>query len=131
MRVVIESLLRLQTLILDDGPDAEGRARLVGGLRQKIPPEILKHFDSMANRGKKGIVAAVNNVCAGCHLQLSSGTLSGLRHHEDIGRCEHCGRYLHLTDAAGSLATSAAPFFMVPKAAPAPRKSRGRPKTAA
>ena len=62
-----------------------------------IDPETLELYEELRPQ-KKGVGAAalVDNVCQGCHEQLSSVELDHARHADGIVRCDHCRRILVL-----------------------------------
>lgn len=62
----------------------------------RIDPETLELYEDL-RRQKKGVGAAglVDNVCQGCHEQLSAVELDKVRH-ADVPRCEYCRRILVL-----------------------------------
>jgi predicted nucleic acid-binding Zn-ribbon protein len=62
-----------------------------------IDPETLELYEDLRPQ-KKGVAAAalVDNVCQGCHEQLSSVELDHVRHQGGVPRCEHCRRILVL-----------------------------------
>ena len=94
MKELIDNLLKLQTLEFDKTviADVDRAAKL----RAKIPASILAHYDHLGDRGKKGVAAVRNNVCTGCHMQVTLGVTMKLMHADDIQTCENCGRYLYL-----------------------------------
>jgi predicted nucleic acid-binding Zn-ribbon protein len=60
-----------------------------------IDPDTLELYEELRPQ-KKGVGAAalVDNVCQGCHEQLSSVELDHARHANGIVRCDHCRRIL-------------------------------------
>ena len=66
-------------------------------LAATIDPETLELYEELRPQ-KKGVGAAalVDNVCQGCHEQLSSVELDRARHADGIVRCDHCRRILVL-----------------------------------
>jgi predicted nucleic acid-binding Zn-ribbon protein len=62
-----------------------------------IDPELLELYEDL-RRQKKGVGAAalVDNVCQGCHEQLSAVELDKVRHTDGVPRCEYCRRILVL-----------------------------------
>ncbi len=62
-----------------------------------IDPATLELYDELRPQ-KKGVAAAalIDNVCQGCHEQLSSVELDHVRRADGIPRCEHCRRILVL-----------------------------------
>ena len=97
MKELIENLLKLQTLEFNETADAKTAGR-IAELRVKIPAPILVHYDRLAARGKKGVAAVRNQICAGCHVQVPRAVVLTLMHGDDIRICENCGRYLHLPE---------------------------------
>lgn len=91
----MQDLLNLQTLEFGQTRDAISTAT-IAGLRAKIPPPILGHFDRLRARGKKGLAAVQNQVCTGCHMRVPLGAIMTIKHGQDIQLCENCGRYLYL-----------------------------------
>jgi predicted nucleic acid-binding Zn-ribbon protein len=63
----------------------------------RIDPETLELYEDL-RRQKKGVGAAalVDNVCQGCHEQLSAVELDKIRHAGGVPRCEYCRRILVL-----------------------------------
>lgn len=66
-------------------------------LAATIDPDTLELYDELRSQ-KKGVGAAalIDNVCQGCHEQLSSVELDHARHADGIVRCDHCRRILVL-----------------------------------
>ncbi|MEP6758611.1 MAG: C4-type zinc ribbon domain-containing protein [Actinomycetota bacterium] len=66
-------------------------------LAATIDPETLDLYEELRPQ-KKGVGAAalIDNVCQGCHEQLSSVELEHARHADGIVRCDHCRRILVL-----------------------------------
>jgi predicted nucleic acid-binding Zn-ribbon protein len=62
-----------------------------------IDPETMELYEELRPQ-KKGVGAAalIDNVCQGCHEQLSAVELDHARHASDVPRCEHCRRILVL-----------------------------------
>jgi predicted nucleic acid-binding Zn-ribbon protein len=62
-----------------------------------VDPDVLELYEEIRPQ-KKGVAAAalVDNVCQGCHEQLSAVELDHVRHADGIPRCEHCRRILVL-----------------------------------
>jgi uncharacterized protein len=67
------------------------------GVVAGVEPETLELYEELRPQ-KKGVGAAalVDNVCQGCHEQLSSVELDRVRHTDGIARCEYCRRILVL-----------------------------------
>ena len=99
MKELFEDLVKLQDLELSRAGKDE---KLVAGLRARIPPQILGHYDRLMARGKQGIVAVRHQTCTGCHMRLPIGVISTLMHGTDVQLCDTCGRYLYLPEGAGT-----------------------------
>jgi len=73
------------------------RERERPSLAATIDPDTLALYDELRPQ-KKGVGAAalIDNVCQGCHEQLSSVELDHARHANGVVRCDHCRRILVL-----------------------------------
>ena len=107
MNDLMQNLLNLQSLEFGQSPDPNLDG-LIAGLRGKIPPTILGHYDRLRARGKKGVAAVRNSVCSECHMHVPLGTIMTIRHGTDIQLCGNCGRYLYLPEAAETETTTQA-----------------------
>jgi len=116
----MRQLLTLQTLEFDS-PEKKLDEAQVKELREKIPQQILAHYDRLRARGKRGIAIVRNSVCTGCHMLLPVGVVTKLMHDNDIQLCDTCGRYLYLPEPAETQ-----PVANVPATKPAvkPRKRK-------
>lgn len=123
MNELMQNLLELQTLEFSQTKD-KSAAALIAALREKIPAQIVGHYDRLRVRGKKGLAAVSNQVCTGCHMRLPLAVIMTLKHDQDIQLCDSCGRYLYLAPEA-----PAAPVTATPPPKPA-RKSARRKKVA-
>lgn len=120
MDELIRNLLGLQKLEFNE-IQTDDAAALIAELREKIPPPILAHYDRLRVRGKKGLAAVQNQVCAGCHMRLPLAVIMTLRHGQDLQLCDNCGRYLYLTEEPASPPVEKKP---VAKPARAPRRRK-------
>ena len=77
--------------------DLQAREAERGEAASRIDPDTLELYEDL-RRQKKGVGAAalIDNVCQGCHEQLSAVELDKVRHTDDIPRCEYCRRILVL-----------------------------------
>jgi hypothetical protein len=66
-------------------------------LAATIDPDTLELYEELRPQ-KKGVGAAalLDNVCQGCHEQLSAVELDHVRHSDGLVRCDHCRRILVL-----------------------------------
>jgi len=62
-----------------------------------VDPDVLELYEELRPQ-KKGVAAAalVDNVCQGCHEELSAVELDHVRRADGVPRCEHCRRILVL-----------------------------------
>jgi hypothetical protein len=95
MNELIENLLKLQSLT-SDKTAAAGMGKQIEALRSNVPAPVLLHYDRLVARGKKGLAGVRNQVCTGCHMQVSRNTVMTLMRGDDLQICEACGRYLYL-----------------------------------
>jgi hypothetical protein len=121
MKTLMQKLLKLQTLEFGETP-APRIAAAIEELRGTIPPLILGHYDRLRVRGKKGLVAVNNQVCAGCHMHVPLGVILTLKHGQDVQLCENCGRYLYLPQEAENYPVTSPPLAKPARAAPHRRK---------
>jgi predicted nucleic acid-binding Zn-ribbon protein len=98
MKNLMENLLALQDLEFQTRRHSPEQKKLTQTLREKIPSQILGHYDRLMARGKKGLAAVRNQVCTGCHLRVPRAFVLALMHEDDIQICENCGRYLYLPE---------------------------------
>jgi hypothetical protein len=96
MRMTVENLYALQQLQLQTGPVSAEREAMIKLLREKIPAQILGHFDRLIAQGRKGVALVRNGVCRECHIRVPSGTAASLIQSKDLYLCDNCGRYLLL-----------------------------------
>jgi predicted nucleic acid-binding Zn-ribbon protein len=122
MNELLKNLVRLQALEFGELKDKDAKA-IIAELRAKIPAQILLHYDRLAVRRKKGIVAVHNQVCSGCHMKLPIGVIATLMQERDIQLCDSCGRYLYLPEPV--------PAPAEPAAEPAPVKRKKKRQAAA
>jgi len=119
MNEIIKILLQLQSLKFN-GKAVPNQAKQIAGLRAKVPPPVLAHYDRLMARGKKGVALIRNQVCTGCHINVPRGVVLTLMHNTDVQLCESCGRYLYLPEPA------ATPEPVAPKKISRPRKPKAQ-----
>jgi predicted nucleic acid-binding Zn-ribbon protein len=95
MKKPIQNLLKLQELEFGDVVDGEAQAA-IAALRQKIPSLVLKNYERLTDRGKKGVALVRHHVCTGCHMSIPIGDILTLVSGETFQMCDNCGRYLYL-----------------------------------
>jgi len=99
MKGILQNLIRLQSIEFSKIENENDNITMFE-LRNRIPPQILAHYDRLVARGKKGIAAVHHQICSGCHMSVPIGVILTLRHGDDIQLCENCGRYLYLDGPA-------------------------------
>ena len=126
MNETLHNLLKLQVLEFGESSakDIESGA---AGLRARIPPPILAHYDRLRARGKKGVAIVANQVCTGCHMQIPIGVITTLMRAGDVQLCDSCGRYLYLPDPS----RNPAPELPAAKKVNKPEKKTKRKKSPA
>ena len=124
MNDIIKTLLQLQSLEFS-GKAKPDQEKQIAGLRAKIPPPILGHYDRLVAHGKKGVALVHNQVCTACHINVPRGVVLTLMHNTDVQLCESCGRYLYLPES------TATPEPVATKKNPKPaRKTKAQLQTA-
>ncbi len=103
MNDVMQHLWQLQTLEFSSD-DMAAPSPEIESLRDKIPPQVLGHYERLRARGKKGVALVQNGVCTGCHMRLPTGVVATLYQEKDIQLCDNCGRYLKLASEAAPVA---------------------------
>jgi predicted nucleic acid-binding Zn-ribbon protein len=78
MRTTVENLYALQQLQLQTAPVSAEREAQIKLLREKIPAQILGHFDRLIAQGRKGVALVRNGVCRECHIRVPLGTAASL-----------------------------------------------------
>jgi hypothetical protein len=121
MNELLQNLVKLQALDFGEIKDKNTEAS-AAGLRRKIPPQILGHYDRLVARGKKGMALVRNQVCTGCHMFQPIGVIATLKRGEDIQLCDSCGRYLYILEEGEAPVQGQLPA----PAKPAAKKTRKR-----
>ncbi len=114
MNGILQNLYKLQTL---DFAGRRADASLAAGLREGIPPAMLRNYDRMRERGKKGIAILRNHVCTNCRMQVPIGVTAALMKGVVSQVCGNCGLYLCLPDPEEAVEVKS----VVP---PAPKKRK-------
>ena len=65
-------------------------------LASKIDADVLDQFERLFNsKGDAAIVAVEHGVCTGCHMKVTTATVSQVKAGKEIVSCENCGRILY------------------------------------
>lgn len=94
----MEHLLALQRLQFGTRPRMVASEVEIGKLREKVPAQILAHYERLVLRGKKGVAIVRGGACGECHLRIPGGKLADLAYTNKIHLCDNCGRYLYLSE---------------------------------
>jgi len=97
MKGIFQSLWRLQELELGEPPHHASQAR---ELRAAIPPPLLRQYDRLRARGKKGIAVVRHQVCTSCRMQVPIAVVATLMRGTVSQECGNCGCYLCLPEPA-------------------------------
>jgi predicted nucleic acid-binding Zn-ribbon protein len=74
----------------------DGRKRTVA---KGLPPGVLRRFETIFERREgRAIVAARNQSCTGCHMNLSPQLFNQLRREDRIHTCPNCNRILYFEE---------------------------------
>lgn len=103
MKEILQALIQLQAIEFSETENVGDDVRIFE-LRNKIPAQILGHYDRLVARGKKGIAVVRHQTCSDCHMQVPLGSILTLQHGDDIQMCGNCGRYLYLNEKAETVA---------------------------
>jgi hypothetical protein len=95
VRIILESLLALQTLELVPGEASPERDQQLVVLRGKIPERLLAHYDSLMANGRNGVARVQDGTCSECRQPVVPSALNGLAHDHPIQICIHCRCFLY------------------------------------
>jgi predicted nucleic acid-binding Zn-ribbon protein len=77
----------------------EEKIRMQDSIRKKIDSTLLKKFDLIkTRRNGYAVVAAWNEVCSGCHMNIPPQMYNDLRKSDALILCPHCSRILYWED---------------------------------
>lgn len=77
----------------------EEKVRKRDVIREKIDSNLLKKYDLIkTRRNGKAVVAAWQEVCGGCHMNIPPQMYNDLRRSETLILCPHCSRILYWED---------------------------------
>jgi hypothetical protein len=68
-------------------------------LAGKIDEDLLDRFNRLfASKGDAAVVALEHDVCAGCHMKVTTATAARVKADREIVSCEQCGRILYAAE---------------------------------
>jgi predicted nucleic acid-binding Zn-ribbon protein len=71
------------------------REELAGG----VDEDLLERFNRLfTSKGDAAVVALEHDVCAGCHMKVTTATAAAVKAGKEIVSCEQCGRILYSGD---------------------------------
>lgn len=117
IKSILRNLYALQTLESEKKPIASEIATLRAG----IPQAMLRNYDRMRVKGRKGIALVRNHVCTNCRIQVPVAVTASLMNGTLIQVCGNCGRYLCLPETP-----EAQPVAEVVVVPPQPKRRRSR-----
>lgn len=66
-------------------------------LATKVEEDLLDRFNRLfTSKGDAAVVALEHDVCAGCHMKVTTATAARVKADKEIVSCEQCGRILYL-----------------------------------
>ena len=98
----VKQLIARQSADLDS--KEQTLARRVEGLKKereelaaKVDEDLLYRFNRLfTSKGDAAVVALEHDVCAGCHMKVTTATAARVKADKEIVSCEQCGRILYL-----------------------------------
>ncbi|HEY3600351.1 MAG TPA: C4-type zinc ribbon domain-containing protein [Chthoniobacterales bacterium] len=77
-----------------------GRVELLKKEREElargVDEDLLERFNRLfTSKGDAAVVALEHDVCAGCHMKVTTATAAAVRAGKEIVSCEQCGRILY------------------------------------
>lgn len=115
MNPTLKNLIRLEELSRQyDQEDCPANLRRqITRLRDKLPADVLRHFDRLAEHGRAPVARVFpSGACGGCHLKLTPSDVLRFRHapmpeDESAPMCPFCGCFLYMPDATAESSTTA------------------------
>jgi predicted nucleic acid-binding Zn-ribbon protein len=83
----------------------EARTRVVA----KIPPTLVRRYDSIRTRRPMAIAKTHDGTCLGCHLSVPPMMFQKMRRQEEFEQCPYCRRLLYYVPSEVASAPSADP----------------------
>lgn len=89
---------RAEELALADG-DLHATREKSQALREKVPPDILKRYDTIRNVSAGiAVIGVWKEVCQGCRMNLPPQLYNEIQREEEIRFCPNCNRILYWDD---------------------------------
>ena len=107
---------RLSFFVEQDSDTAEVED-LIRALRSQIPTPHLARHDRLRTQGKRSVAECRQGVYSGCHMKVAIGLVPTLLSRDSVQTCEHCGRFLYVSENQPIPAVA-------PAATSKPRKTR-------
>ena len=63
-------------------------------IREELDRDLVSRFDRLMERYGFAVADAVDGVCQGCNINISTQMYSAMEDSNDIYVCENCGKYL-------------------------------------
>jgi len=71
---------------------------LIRAVRSQIPVPHLARHDRLRAQGKRSVAECRLGVCSGCHMKVAIGLVPALLSRDTVQTCEHCGRFLYVSE---------------------------------
>ena len=71
---------------------------LIRALRSQILIPHLARHDRLRAQGKRSVAECRQGVCSGCHMKVAIGLVPALLSRDTVQTCEHCGRFLYMSE---------------------------------
>ncbi len=98
----VKQLITRQSVDLDSkqrtlAQRVEGLQKEREELAAKVDEDLLDRFNRLfTSKGDAAVVALEHDVCAGCHMKVTTATAARVKADKEIVSCEQCGRILYL-----------------------------------
>jgi predicted nucleic acid-binding Zn-ribbon protein len=63
-------------------------------IREELDRDLVSRFDRLMERYGFAVADAIDGVCQGCNINISTQMYSAMEGSNDIYVCENCGKYL-------------------------------------
>lgn len=101
------ALQDIDNMILEKEKDKELGFKAMGARKlqslrdevaQQITPAMLRTYERLHQKYRRGVVPVKNDICLGCFVKLPTSLTTRGKENVVIFRCENCGRILYWLD---------------------------------
>ncbi len=104
MNATLNHLIRLQELMqqFENEGNTSSLRKQIDGLRGKLPAEVLRRFDHVANHRRLSVAQiSASGACGICHMKLPPADVLRIRGStHTLPICPLCGGFLYMTATA-------------------------------